>query len=161
MAKRLRAVTLGVLLMLTACQQQPQDDTEVTASRPAMEVRHDTEPLAAAFPALGEPVSASWIEWDNSAASEEPSRTKVVWIDAVVEIKPETMTDLVDDNFTELAGQRPAVQKVLEPFLPPGPFRTGVDLNIIFGANQASTRAFLDEQHNTVVLQSYRMDRLP
>ncbi|MGE2713284.1 hypothetical protein ACQI4L_04415 [Mycolicibacterium litorale] len=67
---------------------------------------------------------------------------------------------LVEDNFTEEPGQRPAVQKVLEPALPPGPFRTGVDLNMIFGASQASTRVFLDEQHNTVVLQSYRMESL-
>ncbi|MGE2836504.1 hypothetical protein [Mycobacterium sp. SMC-4] len=154
----LRAVALGVLLTLTACQQQQQDDTEVTATRPAMEVRHDTEPLARAFPALGAPRSASWIEWDNS--SEESAKTKVVWIDAVVEIAPETMTELVEDNFTEESGQRPAVQKVLEPALPPGPFRTGVDLNMIFGASQASTRAFLDQQHNTVVLQSYRMEPL-
>lgn len=151
------AVALGLLLTLTACQQQQQDDTEATATRPVLEVRHDTEPLARAFPALGAPVSASWIEWDNS--TEESSTTRVVWIDAVVEVAPETMTDLVADNFTELSGQQPAVQKVLEPAVPPGPFRTGVDLNIIFGANQASTRAFLDEQHNTVVLQSYRMER--
>lgn len=158
MGNWLRAVALGVLLTLTACQQQQQTDTETTATRPALQVRHDTGELVRIFPPLGEPLSASWITWDNSDLAED-SKVRVVWIDAVVAITPERMTDLVESNYTERSDQRPAVQKVLEPALPPGPFRTGVDLNIIFGANENSTRVFLDEQAHTVVLQSYRMDR--
>ncbi|UXA20640.1 hypothetical protein KXD98_06840 [Mycobacterium sp. SMC-4] len=160
MAVRLRArIALGacVLLALTGCQQQ-QTDTEDPAPRPALEVRHDTEELARIFPPLGEPLSASWITWDNTDLA-DGSAVRVVWTDAVVDIAPETMTDLVEGNYTEESDQRPAVQKVLEPAVPPGPFRTGVDLNIIFGANENSTRVFLDEQTNTVVLQSYRMER--
>ncbi|WP_275572252.1 hypothetical protein [Mycolicibacterium vanbaalenii] len=160
MAKLLRAVTLGVALALTACQGQPASDgageSGVTASRPAPQVRHDTEELAKTFPALGVPVSASWITWDNSGEAEKP-RTKVVWIDAVVEVVPETMNSLVAKNYPEDSGYVPAVQKVLEPDLPPGPFLTGIELNMAFAGDRRSTRVFLDPPHNAVVLQSYRI----
>ncbi len=149
------AAALGAVLALAACQQGQQEDAEPTSAL-GLEVRHDTEPLAQMFPQLGDPVSASWIMWDNSNVADE-SRVEVVWIDAVVEVTAETMDGLVADNVTEARDQHPAVQRVLEPDLPPGPFLTGVDLNIVFGGQGQSTRVFLDEQHDTVVLQSYTM----
>ena len=146
------------MLALTSCQGQPASeeaatDTSVTATRPAPEIRHDTEELAATFPALGTPVSASWIAWDNSGGSES-TRLSLQWIDAVVEVTPETMAGLVDRYGAEDHGNRPAVQKVLEPELPPGPFLTGVELNMYFGGPRRSTRVFLDPAADTVVLQS-------
>ncbi|MCV7057178.1 hypothetical protein [Mycolicibacterium gilvum] len=158
MAHRFTALLFGVALALTACQGQPASedgftDTSATTSRPAPEIRHDTEELAVTFPALGTPVSASWITWDNSGGS-EPSRLSLRWIDAVVRVSPETMTGLVDRYHAEDVGNRPAVQKVLEPELPPGPFLTGVELNMFFGGPRRSTRVFLDPPRDTVVLQS-------
>ena len=157
MARLLSAVTLGIALALTGCQGQPASeeatDTSVTATRPAPEIRHDTEELATTFPALGAPVAASWITWDNSGST-EPSRLSLQWIDAVVEVTPETMAGLVDRYGAEDHGNRPAVQKVLEPELPPGPFLTGVELNMYFGGPRLSTRVFLDPAADTVVLQS-------
>jgi hypothetical protein len=157
--KLFRAATLGFALALTACQGQPAEqaeNVEVSTTRPAPEVRHDTAELAEAFPALGTPVSASWIRWDNTGTVEKP-RTKVVWIDAVVQVTPETMNTLVTEHDSEDSGQVPAVQKVLEPELPPGPYRTGIELNMAFAADRTSTRVFLDPPHDTVVLQSYRI----
>lgn len=151
------AAALGAVLVLAACQQAQQQDSPPEPSPPAsVEVRHDTGELAEMFPALGTPESASWIMWDNSRVA-EGSRVKVVWIDAVVEVTPETMDELVTDYVSQDRGQHPAVQKVLEPDLPPGPFLTGVDLNIAFGGERKSTRVFLDEDHDSVVLQSYTM----
>ncbi len=47
------------------------------------------------------------------------------------------------------------MQKVLEPDVPPGPFLTGIELNIAFGGgDRRSTRVFLDPPRDTVVLQS-------
>jgi len=151
-----KALILGVALALTACQGQSAsgeaDDVGVTATAPAPEVRHDTEELAQTFPALGAPVSASWIRWDNSA--DTSSRLRLVWIDAVVKVTPETMNLLVERGNAEDLGHRPAVQRALEGDLPPGPFLTGVELNMRFGAPRRSTRAFLDIPAETVVLQS-------
>ena len=153
MAARLRAATLGLALALTACQgQSSSGQPETTASRPAPEIRHDTEELAKTFPALGTPVSASWIRWDNF--SDESSRLRLTWIDAIVEVTPETMTQLVERGNAEDVGHRPAVQKVLESELPAGPFLTGVELNMRFGAPRRSTRVFMDPPNATVVLQS-------
>ncbi|MGB0970135.1 MAG: hypothetical protein ACPGVG_04125 [Mycobacterium sp.] len=143
------AVTLGILLSLTACQQQQLQEPDVTAPPPV--VRHDIEPLERTFPALGIPESASWIAWGNAA---EASQLKLRWIDAVVQVAPETMDSLVQQHESEVTMQRPAVQKVLEPDVPPGPFRTGVELNMAFGAERRSTRVFLDPPRDTVVLQS-------
>jgi hypothetical protein len=148
------AVILGLALALTACQGQPSEEPDVTASlsQQAPEVRHDTEELARTFPALGAPVSASWIIWNNS--SDESSKLRLEWIDAVVQVTPDTMNELVERGNVEDLGHRPAVQKVLETDLPPGPFLTGVELNMRFGAVRRSTRVFLDPPHDTVVLQS-------
>lgn len=156
MSRRLSAATLGLALALTACQGQPSEEPDVTASESvaasAPEVRHDTEELARTFPALGAPVSASWIVWNNS--SDESSKLKLEWIDAVVQVTPETMNELVERGNPEDLGHRPAVQKVLEADLPPGPFLTGVELNMRFGAVRRSTRVFLDPPRDAVVLQS-------
>ena len=149
-------MTLGFLLTLTACQQQQQEPV-VTASPPAMVVRHDVAELVATFPALGTPVSASWITWGNTGDDSEPSTLKLNWIDAVVQVTPATMNAFVTQHESEDTELRPAVQKVLEPDLPPGPFRTGVELNILFGADRRTSRVFLDPPRNTVVLQSSSM----
>ena len=149
------AVLLAATLAVAACGQAPQEDSQ-TSTAPSPEVRHDTAPLAERFPELGEPKSASWIMWDNSRVA-EGSRVNVVWIDAVAQVSAETMDRLVAQYPTEARGQQPAVQKVLEPELPPGPFRSGVELNMAFGGQGKSTRVFLDEAHDAVVLQSYAM----
>ena len=77
--------------------------------------------------------------------------------DAVVQVTPATMNVLLTQHESDDTKLRPAVQKVLEPDLPPGPFRTGVELNILFGADRRTSRVFLDPPRNTVVLQSSSM----
>lgn len=150
-------MALGLLLWLAACQQTQQDPDVAApdaAGPPPPVVRHDTEPLIRTFPALGNPVSASWIIWDNADTRTAASELRLEWIDAVVRVAPETMDALVAQHETQDTEQRPAVQKVLEPDLPPGPLRTGVELNMAFGAEGRSTRVFLDPRRDTVVLQS-------
>ncbi|NVN52700.1 hypothetical protein HLY00_4409 [Mycolicibacterium hippocampi] len=145
------SVALLVMSALAGCQaQQPAAEPVGTAPPPPV-VRHDVAPLAQTFPALGAPVAASWISWRNN---DESSRLKLEWLDAVVQIAPEAMDSLVAEHDAEESGQQPAVQKVLEPDLPPGPFLTGVELNMTFGAERRSTRVFLDPPRDMVVLQS-------
>ncbi|MCB0949543.1 MAG: hypothetical protein KDB44_09750 [Mycobacterium sp.] len=144
---RARFVMIGVLL--TACQQHQQEPEPTAPPPPA--VRHDTAALTETFPPLGDPVSASWITWGHAAPQ---SKLQLQWIDAVVQVAPETMDKLVTQHESKETKLRPAVQKVLEPDLPPGPFRTGVELNMAFGAEGRSTRVFLDPPRDTVVLQS-------
>lgn len=144
-----------VLLALTGCAHQPPEEPEDTATRPVMEVRHDTAELARTFPALGDPVSASWIRWDNAG---DASRATAVWIDAVVKVTPPTMESLLQQHDSERSTRHPAVQKVLEADVPAGPFRTGVELNMAFSPGRRSTRVFLDPPLDTVVLQSYELN---
>ncbi|MBX7450583.1 hypothetical protein GR927_21585 [Mycolicibacterium sp. 3033] len=156
---RLRTPTLSVVvralfavLLLAGCHSPAQETPGTTASRPSFDVRHDTDELARIFPALGTAVSASWIRWDNSAAT---SGAAAVWMDAVIVVTPASMDALLRQHVSEPTTHRPAVQKVLEPDVPPGPFRTGVELNMAFSPGRMSTRVFLDPPRNTVVLQSY------
>ena len=159
MTKRARTPTFTVgvralfasLMLVTACSRE-QPATEATPTRPAMEVQHDTAEIARVFPALGEPVAASWIRWDNRG---QDSRATVTWIDAVVQVTPPTMKTLVRQHQSEPSPHRPAVQKVLEADVPAGPFRTGVELNMAFSPGRMSTRVFLDPPRDVVVLQSY------
>lgn len=153
-AVRARFVAAAALVLVVSACQSPQQEPAASSAPPAPQVRHDTEELARTFPALGAPVSASWIQWDNTATSPENSRLKLQWIDAVVKVTPDTMEELVTQHESEESGSRPAVQKVLEPELPPGPFLTGVELNMVFGAERRSTRVFLDPPQGEVVLQS-------
>ena len=144
---------LGIVLTLTSCQPQQQEPV-ADAPPPALVVRHEVAELVRTFPALGTPVSASWITWGNTGGDSEPSTLKLKWIDAVVQVTPATMNAFVTQHESEDTELRPAVQKVLEPDLPPGPFRTGVELNMLFGADRRSSRVFLDPPQNTVVIQS-------
>ncbi|MEW5808651.1 MAG: hypothetical protein AB1925_04280 [Actinomycetota bacterium] len=154
-ARALFGVTVCVSA-LAACAQQPAaEPPPSTTTRPAMVVRHDTGELARTFPALGAPVSASWIRWDNAG---EASRATAVWIDAVVTVTRQTMESLLQQHDSEPSTHRPAVQKVLAAEVPPGPFRTGVELNMAFSPGRMSTRVFLDPPRDTVVLQSYTLD---
>ena len=145
-----RALFALVLSLAGCSHQQPAD--EVTPTRPAMAVRHDTAEIARIFPALGEPAAASWIRWDDGG---QDSRATVTWIDAVVQVTPPTMTALLSHHQSEPSPHRPAVQKVLEAEVPAGPFRTGVELNMAFSPGRMSTRVFLDSPRDVVVLQSY------
>ncbi|TRW80523.1 hypothetical protein FK535_19480 [Mycolicibacterium sp. 018/SC-01/001] len=155
MTNRARAATLSavaralfVAALLTGCHSAAQEETTGTSpTRPAFDVRHDTDELARLFPALGAPVSASWIRWNNGGAA--------TWTDAVVTVTPSTMNDLLQQHVSEPTTHRPAVQKVLEADVPPGPFRSGVELNMAFSPGSVSTRVFLDPPRDTVVLQSF------
>ncbi len=165
MTDRARAATHSVvvrarfasvlLLALTGCAHPSPEQPESTGTRPVMEVRHDTADLERTFPALGAPVSASWIRWDNTG---DASRATATWIDAVVQVTPPTMDSLLRQHDSEPSTHRPAVQKALEADVPPGPFRTGVELNMAFSPGRMSTRVFLDPPRDTVVLQSYEID---
>ncbi|WP_111511714.1 hypothetical protein [Mycobacterium kyogaense] len=142
-----RALSVAVLLLSAGCQSAPQEAPDTTPSRPVPDVRHDVGELARAFPALGTPVSASWIRWGNGGTA--------VWTDAVVRVTPPTMNNILRQHVSEPTTHRPAVQKVLEPEVPPGPFRTGAELNTAFSPGRTSTRVFLDPPRDTVVLQSF------
>jgi hypothetical protein len=156
------AAALGLVLLLTACHGQQQEPAAAGPARPPLQVRHDTGELARTFPALGAPVSASWLQWDNTTMTGiEPDQnaptTQVVWIDAVVQVAPSVMKSFVTQHETRETTLRPAVQKPLEAAVPRGPFRSGVEINMLFGGPGVSTRVFLDPPENTVVLQSYRL----
>ena len=107
-------VALAILLMLTACQGQQQEPA-VTSSPPVLVVRHDVADLVRTFPALGAPVSAAWISWDNTGAEFEPSTLTLQWIDAVVQVTPETMKVLLTQHESDDTSCGPRCRRCSSP----------------------------------------------
>lgn len=84
---------VAALGVVSACQ--PKDATQ--SSSPATKagdgrIRTDLEPLVSRFPALGTPRSAQW----SSGTMGDPAQIgpSTYWIDAVVELDPQTTRDL-------------------------------------------------------------------
>lgn len=118
--------------------------------RDANPVRHDVEPLLKRFPELGDPVSASWVSGDvGDARVPGPS---LYWIDAVVELVPETARQLVDDFAPEPMSGRPDVRQSLDGALPHGQFLTGEALDVAFTSPQVRAKAFLAQDVPVILI---------
>ncbi|MHA7665387.1 hypothetical protein [Mycolicibacterium sp. HS_4_1] len=117
---------------------------------PPQMVRHDVQQLIWQFPQLRKPDEAVWVTWNNSG---DPSQAgKVNWIDAVVKLSPAETSRLLAEYHPVATDRQPTVQKVLQSELPDGPYLSGPELNKLFSSPTMSTQAFLDRDHNILVL---------
>ncbi|MUL76848.1 hypothetical protein [Mycolicibacterium sp. CBMA 226] len=113
-------------------------------------VRHDVQQLVWQFPQLRKPDEAVWVTWNNSG---DPSLAgKVDWIDAVIKLSPSETARLLAEYRPIATDRQPLVQKILQPELPDGPYLAGPELNKLFSSPIMSTQAFLDRDHNVLVL---------
>jgi hypothetical protein len=144
---------LVVVVVLAGCGR----GAERTAGTPPPPtgVRHDLEPLTSRYPALGEPVSASWVTWNSSRPGDRsvPGPT-TYWIHAVVLLSPTTTTELATRYLPRPEGKRPDVQDLLRPEVPEGPFLTGAALDRAFTTPDLSGFAYLDPVADAVVVMS-------
>lgn len=145
---RLAALAAVALALATGCADRGTPQAEVP-------LRHDAAPLLERFPGLGEPVATEWVRWDNNTDRGAAPGPGTVWIEAVVELRPERATEL--RGLAVLAGEDPDVREPLRPLLPEGPFRTGRSLDrAITGegaeASQWWPRGYLEDGGNRLVL---------
>jgi hypothetical protein len=145
---------LTAVVLLAACQSEP--DLVVIGPPPPAVVRTDTPALTAKFPALGEPVSASWVTWDSDGPADLLPSPTVTWIDAVVRLQPATAADLVSRYRPAARSETPTVQDLLRRALPAGPFLTGDALDRAFTSRGWSSWAYLDPKTRDLVLKSTR-----
>lgn len=115
------------------------------------EIRTDTQPLTSRFPAIGAPVSATWVTWNN-ADPRVPGPT-TYWIDAVITLQPQTARALAD---LEPAAQAPLpeIADEIRAAVSDGPFVTGAALNNALSTPGWAATGYLDDARNLLVLSA-------
>ncbi|WP_082931602.1 hypothetical protein [Mycolicibacterium setense] len=121
------------------------------------QTRHDLEPLTKRFPAIGTPMSATWMsgtlgtQSDNRATAPGPS---VYWIEAIIELEPTTADAIREKYAPTAAGKVPTLSKALQPDIPTGPFLASSALNSALSNNDWRSIAYLHSGSNTLVMRS-------
>lgn len=112
------------------------------------QVRTELEPLTKRFSALGNPVSATWMSGTMGGSAPGPS---TYWIDAVVEVTPETAATLRAAS-PEPTAQTPEVEDGVRSALPSGPLLRSTALDALFAQGSFRAQAYLAADSDTVVL---------
>jgi hypothetical protein len=142
------------MLLLAGCGR---GDEVVTTPPPPTQVRHDLGPLTSRFTELGAPESASWVTWNSSSRDDRVPGPSTYWLDAVVRLDPVTWLRLKTQYQPTDRGHRPAVQDLLRPGLPVGPYLTSDALDLAFTTPALASYAYLNAQSNDLVLMSTGM----
>lgn len=120
-------------------------------------IRHDLEPLTKRFPAIGEPISATWMsgtlgtQSDSRATVPGPS---VYWIEAIIKLEPTTADTLRLKYAPKALGEGPSLNQSLQPDVPAGPFLTSRALDTALSNNDWRSTAYLHSSSNTLVMRS-------
>ncbi|MGV0804657.1 hypothetical protein [Mycolicibacterium setense] len=121
------------------------------------QTRNDLEPLTKRFPAIGKPISATWMsgtlgaQTDNRATAPGPS---VYWIEAIIELEPTTADAIREKYAPTAAGKAPTLNKSLRPDVPSGPFLTSSAMDTTLSNNDWRSTAYLHNGSNTLVMRS-------
>jgi hypothetical protein len=152
----LAALVAALTVTVTAgCSTDPAPATDRTRSTVSDatktgsgDVRTDLEPLTKRFDALGRPVSATWMSGTLGGEAPGPS---TYWIDAVVEVTPETATTLRAASPAPTT-ETPDVEDGVRPALPSGQLLRSTALDALFAQGSFRAKAYLAADSDTVVL---------
>lgn len=118
-----------------------------TTSNP---VRHELEPLTKRFPALGSPITASWVSGDmGDTRVPGPS---LYWIDSIVELSPAVADDLKKRYRAVPTTELPDVWETLRADLPQGQLLGSQQLNAAFTSTRIKSKAYLAEDAPIIVI---------
>jgi hypothetical protein len=146
---------LLTLAVTGGCSTDPMPTTDRTRSTVSSatktgtgDVRTDLEPLTKRFSALGRPVSATWMSGTLGGDAPGPS---TYWIDAVVEVTPETAATLRAAS-PEPSTETPDVEDGVRSAVPSGPLLRSTTLDALFAEGSFRAKAYLAADSDTVVL---------
>lgn len=159
MSTRPAVAAIAALLSLTltgACTTDSPTPTDRTRSSTVSsatktgtgEVRTDLDPLTKRFSALGQPVSATWLSGTLGGDAPGPS---TYWIDAVVEVSPQTAASLRAASPAPTS-ETPDVEEALRPNVPSGQLLRSEALDALFAQGTFRAKAYLAADSDTVVL---------
>lgn len=161
MYRRQRQVAVAAALVAVAAtascatQDNQRGNTETSVETFATKsapnpVRHDLEPLTKRFPALGEPVAASWVSGDMGDPDVPGPST--YWLDSVVELTQETADALKSRYRPVPTNARPDVWTTLTGSLPAGDYLASDDLDGAFASSEVTAKAFLAQDVPVIVI---------
>lgn len=113
-------------------------------------VRHDLDPLTKRFPALGTPVTASWVSGEMGDLRVPGPST--YWLDSIVELHPAMANELKDKYRPVPTTDRPEVWTTLTNTLPPGGYLTSDALDAAFSSARINAKAFLATNTPVIVI---------
>lgn len=151
-------VAFAVSISLAGCSGSDENARATTesAAQPK-EIRHDLVPLTHRFPAIGDPIQATWMSGtfgepsDGRATAPGPS---VYWIEAIIELQSATADVLRAEYSPTTTAARPDLDENLQPDVPAGPFLTSTALDTALSNNDWHSTAYLHSDSNTLVLKS-------
>ncbi|WP_433593275.1 hypothetical protein [Nocardia sp. CA-145437] len=162
---RTRRHLLGLVAVTTvvaaasACGNPPE-----AAAPPAKALRHDLEPLTSRWPALVQPVSATWAAGVQGMET-TPSRIEApgpsdYWLQAIVTLDPAVAESLrtriiTDPPASAAPNPVPWLRAELAPSLPAGEYRTSRELDAEFVTPEFKTRVYLQVSGSVMVLAAY------
>ncbi|WP_433671671.1 hypothetical protein ACQP06_08260 [Nocardia sp. CA-136227] len=158
--RQLLGLVVGATLVaaVSACANPPE------APAPAEALRHDLEPLTSRWPAIAQPVSATWAAGVQGMEI-TPSRIDVpgpsdYWLQAIITLDPAVAealrTRTVGNEPAPVASDSgPRLRAELVPSLPGGEFRTSRELDAEFATPEFKPRAYLQVSGNVLVLVAY------
>lgn len=107
--------------------------------------------MTSRFPAIGTPVAATWVTWNN-ADPRVPGPT-TYWIDAVITLQPQTARALAD--LTNPAHvPPPEVAPEVRSAVSDGPFATGAALNDALSTPGWAATGYLDFARNQLLVSA-------
>ncbi len=104
------------------------------------------------FPAIGTPVSASWVTWNSATGG--PAAPTTYWIDAVVTLTPETTAALMATHHPTDGGKRPTVQSLLAAEVPACPFVVSASLDEALSSSRWRSSTYLDRNAHQLVIST-------
>ncbi|MCA2210554.1 MULTISPECIES: hypothetical protein [Nocardia] len=145
-ARYLIPLLAAMLLAAMGCSSPASESSE-----PSAEVRHDQEPLTKRFPLIDEPVSVSWITWNNEEGRVPGPTT--YWIQAVVELRPE-IADEMRSKFNLSSSQPKPFEPALEPSVPSVSYVSGPEINSAFSVNGWKSSVYLQADGQTLLIDT-------
>lgn len=147
----LAAILVCLTFVVSACNPAPPASPNAPAAKTTSNpVRHELEPLTKRFPALGSPVSASWVSGDmGDPRVPGPS---LYWIDAIIEVSPATADRLKATHRPVPTADQPDVWETLRGNLPQGGYLAGDQLDRAFRSTKISGHVFLAADAPVVVI---------
>ncbi|OBB88895.1 hypothetical protein [Mycolicibacterium peregrinum] len=148
------AILVCLTFVVSACN--PTGDAP-SGDATSDQIRHDLEPLTKRFPAIGHPISATWmggtlgVQPDGRATVPGPSD---YWIEAIIELEPATADALRSKYVPTATAEAPELTEKLQKDVPGGPFLTGPALDTALSNDDWRSTAYLHSGSNTLVMRS-------
>ncbi|MGV9415865.1 hypothetical protein ACWDOP_38715 [Nocardia sp. NPDC003693] len=153
MKKSLRLIGLALIFSCATAGCSGPGKSGSTADGKTMTVRNDLDPLTKRFPAIGRPVAADWITWNNS--SDRSVGPTTYWLQAIIQLEPGVANDLRTKYQPAEPATPAGLQEKLLPHLPSSAFKTSRDFGDLFKNSEGwQATAYLQDDGNYLILDA-------